>query len=109
LTLGAGISAAGAVVPRPQLFSQHAADYQAMAAQATAFNEQFAQNLTAGAFSYAGIEAAITSFLQDLPANALASITPMQLANDAAAVALILFFRWGRDSNPPIRGVSRVG
>jgi hypothetical protein len=45
------------------LFSQHAADYQAMAAQAAAFQEQFVQNLTAGAFSYADIEAAITVFL----------------------------------------------
>jgi hypothetical protein len=46
-----------------QLFSQHAASYQAMAAQAAAFNGQFVQHLTAGAFSYADIEAAITVFL----------------------------------------------
>ena len=48
------------------LFSQHAADYQAMAAQAAAFHEQFVQNLTAGAFSYASIETAIISYLDDL-------------------------------------------
>jgi hypothetical protein len=53
-----------------QLFSQHAANYQAMAAQAAAFNDQFVQHLTAGAFSYASIEAAIASFLQDLNVNA---------------------------------------
>jgi hypothetical protein len=45
------------------LFSQHAADYQAMAAQAAAFHEQFVQDLTAGAGSYASAEAANTSAL----------------------------------------------
>src|SRR6516162_4845428 len=74
------------------LFSQHAANYQAQAAQAAAFNDQFVQHLTAGAFSYGSVEAFIASLLQDMRANALASITPLQLANDAAAVALILFF-----------------
>ena len=49
-----------------QLFSQHAADYQATAAQAAAFNDQFVQNLRAGAFSYTDIEAAIVSFLEVL-------------------------------------------
>jgi hypothetical protein len=39
------------------LFSQHSANYQAMAGQAAAFNDQFVQNLTAGAFSYASTEA----------------------------------------------------
>src|SRR5215472_14925620 len=48
------------------LFSQHAASYQALAGQAAAFQEQFAQHLTAGAFSYADIEAAIASLLQNL-------------------------------------------
>jgi hypothetical protein len=60
------------------LFSQHAASYQALAGQAAAFNGQFVQHLTAGAFSYADIEAAIASLLQD--ANGLvgliASIKP---------------------------------
>jgi hypothetical protein len=50
-----------------QLFSQHAANYQATAAQAAAFQEQFVQNLTASAGSYASTEAAIASFLQDMP------------------------------------------
>jgi hypothetical protein len=53
-----------------QLFSQHAADYQALAAQAAAFNDQFVQNLTASAGSYASIEAAIASLLQVLNVNA---------------------------------------
>ena len=48
------------------LFSQHAANYQATAAQAAAFNDQFVQHLTAGAFSYARAEAASESLLKDL-------------------------------------------
>jgi len=47
------------------LFSQHAANYQALAGQAAAFQEQFVQNLTAGAFSYANIESAIVSNLDN--------------------------------------------
>ena len=46
-----------------QLFSQHAANYQALAGQAAAFNDQFLQHLTAGAFSYADIEANIVALL----------------------------------------------
>jgi len=53
-----------------QLFSQHAADYQALAARATAFHEQFVQHLTASARSYAGAEAANVSLLQPLTAGA---------------------------------------
>ena len=48
-----------------QLFAQHAQGYQAQAAQAAAFQEQFVQHLTAGAFSYAGIDAALASLLQN--------------------------------------------
>jgi hypothetical protein len=51
------------------LFSQHAQGYQAQAAQAAAFNDQFAQHLTAGAFSYSGIDAANTALLQPLTAG----------------------------------------
>jgi len=58
-----------------QLFSQHAVNYQAMAAQAAAFNDQFVQHLTAGAFSYASIEAALASLLQDLNVNAHALVS----------------------------------
>jgi PE family len=49
-----------------QLFSEHAADYQALAAQAAAFNERFVQNLTASAGWYASIETAINAYLNDL-------------------------------------------
>jgi hypothetical protein len=82
-TIGSNISAAHQVAAAPtvavapaaadevsasiaHLFSQHAANYQGMAAQAAAFHAQFVQHLTAGAFSYASIEEAIASFLQGL-------------------------------------------
>ena len=67
------------------LFSQHAADDQALAGQAAAFNDQFVQHLTASAGSYASIEAAIASFLQDLNVSAdsfvstVAALSPQQL------------------------------
>jgi hypothetical protein len=51
------------------LFSDYAQDYQALAGQASAFHEQFVQHLTASAFSYADIEAAIASLLQPLTAT----------------------------------------
>ena len=53
------------------LFSQHAQDYQALAGQATAFHDEFAQHLTASTASYAGAEAANVAVLQ--PFNAIAS------------------------------------
>jgi hypothetical protein len=53
-----------------QLFSAHAANYHATAAQAAAINDQFVQNLTAGAFSYASAEAVNVSFLFWLVQNA---------------------------------------
>jgi PE family len=49
-----------------QLFSQHAQDYQALAAQAAAFHEDFVHHLGAGAASYSSIEASIASFLHDV-------------------------------------------
>jgi hypothetical protein len=63
------------------LFSQHAANYQAMAPQAAVFNDQFVQHLTAGAFWYASIEATIASLLQDLnvSADGFVSLIPQQL------------------------------
>ncbi len=47
-----------------QLFSQHAVSYHATADRAAAFSDQFAQHLTAGAFSYAITEATIEQDLQ---------------------------------------------
>jgi PE family len=46
-----------------RLFSQHAQDYQALAAEAAAFQGQFVQKLTASAASYASIEDAIVWLL----------------------------------------------
>jgi hypothetical protein len=86
-TIGSNVSAAHAaaaarilaVVPAAadevsasiaQLFSTHAADYQAMAGRAAAFQGQFVQNLTASAGSYASVEAAIVSWLQSLNLSA---------------------------------------
>ena len=45
------------------LFSRYAEDFHGLAAQAAAFNDQFVQNLRAGAFSYTDIEAALTALL----------------------------------------------
>jgi PE family len=99
--IGANVSAAHMVAAAPtvavipaaadevsagvaQLFSQHAANYQALAGQAAAFQQQFVQHLTAGAFSYAGIEAALASLLQG--ANGVVSViatsSPQQLIED---------------------------
>ncbi|WP_068182956.1 PE family protein [Mycobacterium sp. UM_CSW] len=47
------------------LFSQHAANYQALAGQAAASYEQFAQHLTASAGAYASAEDAIAALLQN--------------------------------------------
>jgi hypothetical protein len=79
-TIGANVSAAHlvaaarttAVLPAAadevsasiaHLFSQHAANYQALAGQAAAFNNQFVHNLTSGAGAYASAEAANVSLL----------------------------------------------
>jgi hypothetical protein len=70
------------------LFSAHAANYQAMAAQAAAFNDQFVQHLTASAGSFAHAEAANTALLQPLTAsaasigNAVAAVPGQALLND---------------------------
>jgi hypothetical protein len=78
-----------------QLFSQHAANYQALADQAAAFNDQFVQHLAAAAFSYTDVEAAIAAFLQnlqilnvnaDLIVSALAATPP----EDLLAVLFVL-------------------
>jgi hypothetical protein len=48
------------------LFSRYAAGFQSLAGQATAFHEQFVQNLTASAHSYAATEAANTGIVNDI-------------------------------------------
>jgi hypothetical protein len=62
------------------LFSAHAADYQALAGRAAAFHEQFMQNMTAGAASYVSAEATtVTSLMGTGAANA-----PLQSLNGVA-------------------------
>jgi hypothetical protein len=50
------------------LFSRYAGGYQALTGQASVFHEQFVQNLTASAGSYASTEAANVAVLQPLTA-----------------------------------------
>jgi len=52
------------------LFSRYAEDFQGLAGRATAFHENFAQHLTAGAHSYASAEAINVSYLLWLAENA---------------------------------------
>jgi hypothetical protein len=78
------------------LFSQHAQEYQALAGQAAAFHEQFVQQLTSSAGSYAGAEAANAGLLQPLAASAAsvaAAATPgatsmSTIINDLLTVAI---------------------
>jgi hypothetical protein len=56
------------------LFSQHAQGYQALAAKAAAFHEQFVQHLSASVRSYAAAEAANASSLLHPLAASTASI-----------------------------------
>ena len=51
------------------LFSQHAQNYQALAVQAAAFHEEFAQHLTSSAAAYSNAEAANVTLLQILTAG----------------------------------------
>jgi len=76
-----------------QLFSAHAQDYQTLAGKAAAFNDQFVQHLTAGAFSYASIEANNAALLNGLTASVGAigsaiGALPGQLLNDFATFVL---------------------
>ena len=57
-----------AVVAR--LFSRYAEGFQGLAGQATAFHENFARHLTAGAHSYASAEAIDVPYLRWLVENA---------------------------------------
>ena len=69
------------------ILSAHAQDYQALAGQA-AFHQQFVQNLTGSAGSYAGAEAANAAVLQ--PLNAIAG--SVASANTAAGNPLVDWF-----------------
>jgi hypothetical protein len=73
------------------LFSLHAGDYQALAARAAAFQDQFVQNLTAGAFSYASIEATIASLLQGLNVTADQLVSLFERSPIQFALGTLLF------------------
>jgi hypothetical protein len=75
-----------------QVFSQHAASYQSLAGQAAAFQEQFAQNLKAGAFSYTSAEATSAGFLRDIEL-ATAPLNPIKtnIFLNAVIVGLVTF------------------
>jgi hypothetical protein len=76
------------------LFSQHAQEYQALAGQAEALQQQFVQHLTSSAHSYASAEAANATLLQSLAASTgsfSAADDPVQVAlGQAIAAALIV-------------------
>ena len=55
------------------LFGAHGQTYQALGAQALTFQEQFVQNLTASAGSYAGAEAANAALLPPLTGDSIGS------------------------------------
>ena len=78
------------------LFSQHAQDYHAVAAQAAAVQQQFVQNLKTSALSYASVEDAIASFLQGLITSAGSFVNSLnqqlqQLLNELRDVLLYAF------------------
>jgi hypothetical protein len=73
------------------LFSQHAASYQALAGQAAAFQEQFVQHLTAAAFSYTDVEAALAAFLQ----NSAELLSHPHLSSEASRIGT-----WFVDAHP---------
>jgi hypothetical protein len=64
------------------LFSQHAQEYQALAGQAAAFQQQFVQRLTSSAGSYANAEAASAARLQSLSAAAGSIAAPADAMSD---------------------------
>jgi PE family len=67
------------------LFSSHAQEYQAIAGQVAAFHQQFTQNLTAGAKSYASAEATNAAALQPLAAAAAPVAAAVAAANPVVA------------------------
>ena len=73
------------------VFSAHAQDYQALAGRAAAFHQQFMQNLTASAGSYASAEAANASLLQPLNAVAASFTSAMDGENQMNDLFFLFF------------------
>jgi PE family len=72
------------------LFSQHAQEYQALAGQAAAFQEQFVQHLTSSAGSYASAEAASAASLRSLSAAGGSIAAPADATSDFLLNAVTL-------------------
>jgi hypothetical protein len=73
-----GLAAAGAdevSAAIAALFGAHAKEYQAGAAQAATYHEQFVRTLSAAAASYAGTEATIATSMQAAAANLDSSVS----------------------------------
>ncbi|BBZ44421.1 PE family protein [Mycobacterium parmense] len=105
-TIGSNVSAAHAAAAPPtlavlpaaadevsagiaQVFSQHAASYQAMAGRAAAFQSQFVQNIAAGAGAYAGAESSLANWLQSVELGAESFVSNID-ANASIAVGSLL-------------------
>ena len=67
------------------LFGAHAEEYQAMAAQAAAYHEQFAATLSASAASYAATEATLAQGLEDILLGGGAAAAPLAALNSFVA------------------------
>jgi hypothetical protein len=76
------------------LFSAHAQDYQALAGQAAAFEQQFVQHLNASAHSFAAAEAANTALLQ--PLSAIAGPSASAISDLAGQLVNMLTNFWGQ-------------
>jgi hypothetical protein len=72
------------------LFSQHAQEYQALAGQAAAYQQQFVQHLTSSAGSYASAEAAGAASLRSLGAAASSIAAPADATSDLLGNAATL-------------------
>lgn len=93
------------------LFSRYADDFQALAARATAFHEQFTQHLAAGAHSYASAEAINVSYLLWLLENAGLFATTQALIEmlQSSNAFFSIFFQLLNYVLDPIRAVLGVG
>ena len=103
------------------LFSAHAQDYQAVAGQAMVFHQQFTQNLTAGAGSYASAEVANAAVLRPLnaiagsvasaaaaPANALTEWYDAVMSQLQTAIGGLLFFLLSPILTPIIDAIAQA-
>jgi hypothetical protein len=92
------------------VFSRYAEDYHTLAGRAAAFQEQFAQHLTAGAHSYASAEAINVSYLLWLVQNAGLWAATQALFEMLRSNSIFgIFFQLLQYVLAPIRAVLGVG